>query len=387
MSQLRWSLLILGMAFIAALGWWERRRPRQGRAGGEGLRPAPRGSATDASPRMLREPGANAAPPRAPREPPLELPEIHVRGSLAAADLPVLELAREQEDVPVLSAARSTPAAAPDESPGDAAEPPFGESPVDLVPDLPGGVAADAAADTATDVAADIAGYETADTATDVAADIAACETADAAADIAAHEPADAVADAAAGEIPPPAPPEPPLGELPDIELDESDALSAPRDLPREQLPELPGTPAPLVEWPPDPERRVVALRLVATQPGRFPGRSVRQALAAEGFVLGRFAIFHKPDEERRAVLSAASLTRPGTFDPQTMDSQRYGGLSLFAVVPGPHPLPETFEELVATARSLNQRLQGMLQDEAGSPLTPARIASLREHLGRETPA
>jgi cell division protein ZipA len=103
--------------------------------------------------------------------------------------------------------------------------------------------------------------------------------------------------------------------------------------------------------------------------------------------VLGKFAIFHKPDDEQRAVLSAASLTRPGTFDEQTMDSQHFGGLSLFAVVPGPRPLPETFEELVATARSLNQRLQGVLQDEAGSPLTPARIASLREHLGRETPA
>jgi FtsZ-interacting cell division protein ZipA len=56
-------------------------------------------------------------------------------------------------------------------------------------------------------------------------------------------------------------------------------------------------------------------------------------------------------------------------------------------VVPGPRPLPETFEELVSTARNLNRRLQGVLQDEAGTPLTPARIASLREHLGRETPA
>src|SRR5215469_1012841 len=29
MSELRWTLLILGMVFIAALSWWERRRPRQ----------------------------------------------------------------------------------------------------------------------------------------------------------------------------------------------------------------------------------------------------------------------------------------------------------------------------------------------------------------------
>jgi cell division protein ZipA len=289
MSQLRWSLLILGAAFIAVLGWWEWRRPRQGRAGGAEPRAAP------------RAPAQQPAAPRAPREPPLQLPEIHARGSFATADLPVLELARDPENVPV-----PVLTAAQDAAPTGRAEP---------------------------------AGHA-----------------------------------------------DPVVGELPAIEL-ESGAVSAPRERPCEQLPELPAAPAPRVEWPPDTERRVVALRLVAMQPARFAGRSVRQALAAEGFVLGKFAIFHKPDEEQRAVLSAASLTRPGTFDAQTMDSQHYGGLSLFAVVPGPHPLPETFEELVATARSINQRLQGVLQDEAGSPLTPARIASLREHLGRETPA
>jgi len=149
----------------------------------------------------------------------------------------------------------------------------------------------------------------------------------------------------------------------------------------REALPELPAAAPPVVEWPPDEQRRILALRLVAPQPQRFPGRSLRQALAAEGFVLGRFAIFHKPDEARRAVLSAASLNRPGTFDADTMDSQHYGGLSLFAVLPGPKAPPQAFDELVFTARSLNDRLHGVLQDEQGGPLTPARIASLRERL------
>jgi len=131
----------------------------------------------------------------------------------------------------------------------------------------------------------------------------------------------------------------------------------------------------------PDEERRIVALRLVAPSTERFPGRSLRQALAAEGFVLGRFAIFHKPDEAHRAVLSAASLSRPGTFDPDTMDSQHYGGLSLFAVLPGPKSPPQAFDELVFTARNLNERLHGVLQDEQGTPLTPSRIAHLRERL------
>ncbi|HVH82832.1 MAG TPA: cell division protein ZipA C-terminal FtsZ-binding domain-containing protein, partial [Steroidobacteraceae bacterium] len=58
--------------------------------------------------------------------------------------------------------------------------------------------------------------------------------------------------------------------------------------------------------------------------------------------------------------------------------------LSLFAVLPGPMSPPEAFEELVSTARNLNDRLCGVLQDEAGTPLTPARIASLRERLSGE---
>jgi len=86
-------------------------------------------------------------------------------------------------------------------------------------------------------------------------------------------------------------------------------------------------------------------------------------------------------EHERRAVLSAASLTRPGTFDMETMDSQHYGGLSLFAVLPGPKPPGQAFDELVFAARNLNERLHGVLQDEQGTPLTPARIAQLRAQL------
>lgn len=190
------------------------------------------------------------------------------------------------------------------------------------------------------------------------------------------------------------APPAAPIVEetfeyVPKAEASGAGAASAPRaqppppaPAPRETLPELPATAAPTVEWPPDDKRQIVAVRLIAPIPERFAGRSLRQALAAEGFVLGRFAIFHKPDESHRAVLSAASLTRPGTFDADTMDSQHYGGLSLFAVLPGPKAPPQAFDELVFTARSLNERLHGVLQDEQGSPLTPSRIALLRERLG-----
>lgn len=148
----------------------------------------------------------------------------------------------------------------------------------------------------------------------------------------------------------------------------------------------LPQPPDPIVDWPDESVRRIVALRLVA--PGeRFAGRAVRQALTAEGFVLGKLSIFHRAGPDGRAVVSAASLNKPGTFDAEAIDMQRYSGLNLFAVLPGPLPSATAFEELLTAARNLSERLQGALQDERGEPLTPMRAAMIRESLAGEAEA
>jgi len=104
-----------------------------------------------------------------------------------------------------------------------------------------------------------------------------------------------------------------------------------------EKVPEVPPPPThfekPIVNWPPEEQRTLVSLRLVARPPDRFRGNLLRQALAAEGFCARRSRHLHKPDANNRAVLSAASLTKPGTFDLETMDIQRFTGLNLFAVL------------------------------------------------------
>ena len=281
MSQLRWTLLLIGVLFIAALAWWERRRPRQARGAEHS---SARDSSAENSPRPLREPT-------------LTLPPMRAREPVVPSELPIVEVAPEAAQLPIL----------------EAAPPKAGSA---------------------------------------VAANGTEAE--------------------ASFEIEPP-----PAGEAAGDEPQQT----VPTVIGVDSLPRLAPAPGPLVDWPPDERRRIVAVRLVAPQPERFAGHSLRQALAAEGFVLGRYAIFHKPDEEARAVVSAASLSRPGTFDTETMDSQHYGGLSLFAVLPGPKAPPQAFDELVTTARNLNERLCGVLQDEQGSPLTPARIAALRERL------
>jgi cell division protein ZipA len=137
--------------------------------------------------------------------------------------------------------------------------------------------------------------------------------------------------------------------------------------------------------WPGEAERRIVTLRVIPKTEPRFPGRALRQAFSAAGFWHGPLDIYHLPDETGRVVISAAALAQPGTFDPSIMDSQRFSGLNLFAVLPGPKPERETFDELVHSARQLAERVGGMLADQHGDELTPQRIARLRQSL--EAPA
>jgi cell division protein ZipA len=133
--------------------------------------------------------------------------------------------------------------------------------------------------------------------------------------------------------------------------------------------------------WPPEDQRRIVTLRVLPRTEPRFPGRALRQAFLGCGFAHGPLDIYHLPDENGRVILSAAALAQPGTFDPSIMDSQRFSGVNLFAVLPGPLPEADTFEELVQAARQLAERLNGLIADQHGEELTGSRIARLRESL------
>ena len=133
--------------------------------------------------------------------------------------------------------------------------------------------------------------------------------------------------------------------------------------------------------WPQESERRIVTLRVLPRSEPRFQGRALRQAFGAAGFWHGPLDIYHLPEEQGRVIVSAAALAQPGTFDPSIMDSQRFSGLNLFAVLPGPLPERESFDALVHAARQLADRLDGKLTDQHGEELTAARIARLRQSL------
>ncbi len=132
------------------------------------------------------------------------------------------------------------------------------------------------------------------------------------------------------------------------------------------------------VEWPPEGQRQILTLRVVAAGEERISGRALRQALAAGGFIHGKFAIYHQPAADGRAVISAANLSQPGTFDPTNMDFQRVAGVSVFAVLPGPLAPAATVRGLVDAARDLAGRLQGRVLDEHGKVVDAATIAAMQ---------
>jgi hypothetical protein len=383
MPQLRWTLLALGVLFIILLAWIERRRQRQ--------------RFTDHAPAAEREQALDPGSGPMFREPALTLPEMRAREPSSTQDyLPIVEIeddslnARRVEvgepllDPPTLSLpvldsgpTRTRERSEPTMSATDWIKPIGGDDVPRLdIPAPKRGANRIDLADPEPPVIGDSNEQEFNEA---VFGDAGLGPGNDTVSEVEAE--AEAEAEAAEAPVTPAAPPT----RQPEVfAVSRDDETPAPPAAPRFTAADVTPVTEPIVEWPTDEQRRVVALRLVAPPPERLAGRALRLALASEGFVLGKFQIFHKADSSGRAVLSAANLSKPGTFDLETMDLQRFGGLSLFAVLPGPKPPLKAFEDLLATARNLNERLQGALQDERGGPLTPTRIATIRESLGTE---
>jgi cell division protein ZipA len=129
------------------------------------------------------------------------------------------------------------------------------------------------------------------------------------------------------------------------------------------------------------PQQKIVAVRVVANPPLRFEGAKLLEVIRAEGLEFGRYDIFHNLHSDGRPIFSVASLREPGTFDIGAMPASVYPGIALFAVLPGPLPAAEAFDQLIFTARALAAQLGGALADDRGGPLTVHRITRLREDM------
>jgi cell division protein ZipA len=131
---------------------------------------------------------------------------------------------------------------------------------------------------------------------------------------------------------------------------------------------------------PPSVPERIVTIRVAAPPLERFDGGALLRALTDAGLAHGRFAIFHRDRPDGEPLFSVASLVEPGTFDLNSIEGQRFPGISLFTILRHPRDVIAV-DEMLAAARQLAGELQGSLQDERGAPLGTHRLTELRESI------
>jgi FtsZ-interacting cell division protein ZipA len=355
MPELRWILLVLGALLIAGLWWWELQRSR----------------AKDAPPPVEQEP--HRAPER--HEPTFgdyesgdatdesELPAMRAdERPVPRGDPPVVTIDDLPEDVDQVVLASEAPE-------------PRRFEPISARRDPPGVAIAEA-------IAIDPAEQSPSERAALPPIVAAPAPSPDVRPHAVHSRPAPTVAAAPAAAAAPSAPSRVPAAEPAGLESRRPAARATPARAPATSAPPvLPEEPKPKPAEPPSPLQKIVALRLVGASGERIDGGLLRAALEAEGLRFGKYSIFHRQRADGKAIYSAASLLEPGSFDLDRMHLERYPGISLFAVFPGPLDAPQAFDELLATARRLSERLDAVPQDERGAPLGAQRALAIREEL------
>lgn len=135
---------------------------------------------------------------------------------------------------------------------------------------------------------------------------------------------------------------------------------------------------------PPEPGK-VVAIRLMSRDTTGFEAERLILMLRKLGLRHGQMGIFHCMDEnedgEGAPVFSVASLLEPGSFDLTSIKTERYPGISIFLILPGPRSGVNAFDDMLVLAQELAERLDGYLLDEQGGTLSIQRERYLREEI------
>ena len=128
---------------------------------------------------------------------------------------------------------------------------------------------------------------------------------------------------------------------------------------------------------------KVFAVRLVPEHDEGFAAERLILALRAAGLVHGELGIFHRADADGRdaGTFCVANLVEPGSFDLMHVHEAVYPGVSLFMMLPMESDGLAAFDDMLAVARRLAGKLDGILLDESGSRLSVQRERYLREEV------
>lgn len=130
------------------------------------------------------------------------------------------------------------------------------------------------------------------------------------------------------------------------------------------------------------PSDDIIALSIMARQPGVFLGKKLQDAFLESQLQFGEMDIFHRYDNRENVsdpIFSVASAVEPGTFHLANMDTMVTPGIMLFFKLTTPNQSIAAFELMLRIARQLAQRLDGELRDDRRRLLTVQSIENYRE--------
>ncbi|HEV7164309.1 MAG TPA: cell division protein ZipA [Gammaproteobacteria bacterium] len=152
-------------------------------------------------------------------------------------------------------------------------------------------------------------------------------------------------------------------------------------DLPSMTVPGASAKTAPVRE---QGEQLILALHVMPRGGPEFTGEGLQAAFEACGLKFGRYKVYHRLEgagDDAPSVFSVANVVEPGFFDPISLTSSSYPGLTLFMVLPGARSGVAAYADMLATARQLAQQLGGEVLDQERSTLTRQTARHIRERI------
>lgn len=127
----------------------------------------------------------------------------------------------------------------------------------------------------------------------------------------------------------------------------------------------------------------VIAFTIMAPESKAFTGKAVKAALEQHDLHFGDMQIYHRQTagSQKQTLFSVANILDPGTLLPDRFVSMTTPGLLIFAKLPGPVNGMALFDDLLDTARGMNEQLGGVLCDETREPVSDALLESMRARI------
>lgn len=153
-------------------------------------------------------------------------------------------------------------------------------------------------------------------------------------------------------------------GVTPDL-FGDADVSSSPRSTRRTESP----VERPVRKAEPD----VIALMVLAAEGQMFRGADLVPCMLEHDLRFGDMDIFHRHADasgQGPVLFSVANALKPGTFDPDQMDSFVSPGISLFMQLPGPHEPRSAYNLMLSTAEQIAQAMGGEVRDASRKALS-----------------